>query len=213
SAQSSQIVTPCSLRYLTLVSPARNQSSSWTIDLRCSFLVVVSGKPSARSKRIWWPNTDSVPVPVRSRFSAPSARIRSISSWYWRMCELRLCRHGAERRLKRAEVYRCSGHPENPISRCSTRLVNTSRHRINRLSVHRPGRLDDRRPARDLALDQTGQRLLAATGLVRQHAAELEQALARVLIVERLVERIGELVEHWLWRRLGGEQRVPRLRL
>ena len=28
-----------------LVSPARNQSSSWTIDLRCSFLVVSSGKP------------------------------------------------------------------------------------------------------------------------------------------------------------------------
>ena len=30
-----------------LVSPARNQSSSWTIDLRCSFLVVMSGKPGA----------------------------------------------------------------------------------------------------------------------------------------------------------------------
>ncbi len=44
--------TPCSCRYLTLVSPARNQSSSWTIDFRCSFLVVVSGKPSPRSKRI-----------------------------------------------------------------------------------------------------------------------------------------------------------------
>ena len=28
-----------------LVSPARNQSSSWTIDFRCSFLVVTSGKP------------------------------------------------------------------------------------------------------------------------------------------------------------------------
>ena len=28
------------------------------IDFRCSFLVVTSGKPSARSKRIWWPNTE-----------------------------------------------------------------------------------------------------------------------------------------------------------
>ncbi len=44
SAHSSQIRTPWSLRYLMLVSPARNQSSSWTIDLACSFLVVVSGK-------------------------------------------------------------------------------------------------------------------------------------------------------------------------
>ena len=54
-----------------LVSPARNQISSWTIDLRCSFLVVTSGKPSARSKRIWWPNTLSVPVPVRSVLRTP----------------------------------------------------------------------------------------------------------------------------------------------
>src|ERR1051326_6528661 len=55
------------------------------IDLTCSFLVVTSGKPWARSKRIWWPNTDSVPVRVRSRFSTPLARIRSIRSRYWRM--------------------------------------------------------------------------------------------------------------------------------
>ena len=30
-----------------LVSPFRNQSSSWMIDLRCSFFVVTIGKPSA----------------------------------------------------------------------------------------------------------------------------------------------------------------------
>ncbi len=30
----------------TLVSPARNHSSSWMIDFRCSFFVVTSGKPS-----------------------------------------------------------------------------------------------------------------------------------------------------------------------
>ena len=41
-----------------------------------TFFVVTSGKPSARSKRIWWPNTQRVPVPVRSPFSAPSSRIR-----------------------------------------------------------------------------------------------------------------------------------------
>ena len=32
----------------------------------CTRLVVTSGNPSARSKRICQPNSDSVPVPVRS---------------------------------------------------------------------------------------------------------------------------------------------------
>ena len=32
------------------------------MDLRCSFLVVTSGKPSLRSKRIWCPNTERVPI-------------------------------------------------------------------------------------------------------------------------------------------------------
>ena len=32
-------------------------------------MVVSSGKPSARSKRIWWPKTERVPVPVRSVFA------------------------------------------------------------------------------------------------------------------------------------------------
>ena len=68
-----------------LVSPARNHSNSWMIDLRCSFLVVTSGKPCDRSNRIWWPNTESVPVPVRSAFFTPSSRMRWSRSWYWRM--------------------------------------------------------------------------------------------------------------------------------
>ena len=41
------------------------------IDLRCSFLVVSSGKPSRRSKRACAPKTESVPVPVRSAFGFP----------------------------------------------------------------------------------------------------------------------------------------------
>ena len=65
-----------------LVSPLRNQSSSWMIDFSGSFLVVSIGNPAARLKRIWWPKIDSVPVPVRSCFSAPSLRIRSSRSWY-----------------------------------------------------------------------------------------------------------------------------------
>ena len=47
SAHSSQIVTPFSFKERTFVSPCRNQSSSWMIDLRWSFFVVSSGKPPA----------------------------------------------------------------------------------------------------------------------------------------------------------------------
>ena len=42
-------------------------------------------KASARSKRIWWPKTDSVPVPVRSCFSTPVFSTWSIRSRYWRI--------------------------------------------------------------------------------------------------------------------------------
>jgi hypothetical protein len=52
-AHSSQIVTPRSLSQLLLLLPVRNHSSSWMMDLRCTFLVVTSGKPSFRSNRIW----------------------------------------------------------------------------------------------------------------------------------------------------------------
>ena len=72
--------TPFAFRYATLVEPERNHSSSWTIDFRCTFLVVTSGKPSASGKRICQPNTDSVPVPVRSDLRVPCSstwRIRS----------------------------------------------------------------------------------------------------------------------------------------
>ena len=70
-AHSSQMLTPRSFSQLLLEEPVRNHSSSTMIDLRCTFLVVTSGKPSARSKRIWWPNTLRVPVPVRSLLATP----------------------------------------------------------------------------------------------------------------------------------------------
>ena len=53
SAHSSQIVTPCSCSERTFPSPRRNQRSSFATDGKCTFFVVTSGKPSARSKRIW----------------------------------------------------------------------------------------------------------------------------------------------------------------
>src|SRR5439155_4652765 len=80
-------------------------------------------------------------------------------------------------------------------------------------SVRWAGRLDDRRPALDLALDQAREWLLTALGLARQHAAEFQQPFARLLVVERLVERVRELVENRLRRAFGREQGVPGLRL
>src|SRR5208282_559677 len=55
------------------------------MDFTCSFLVVSSGNPALRSKRIWWPKIERVPIPVRSRFSTPSLSTRSIKSRYWRI--------------------------------------------------------------------------------------------------------------------------------
>src|SRR5256885_4313792 len=70
-------------------------------------------------------------------------------------------------------------------------------------------RLDDWRPEGNLALHERGERLLSALGLVRNVAAEVEQAFAHVRIVERLVERVGKFVEDGLWSSLGREQGVP----
>ena len=77
-------------------------------------------------------------------------------------------------------------------------------------SIHGTGGLDDRRPARDLALDQVGERPRSAPLLVRQVAPQFQQPLAHDLVVERLVERVGELVQDRLRRVLGRKQGVPR---
>ena len=55
-----------------------------TIDFRCSFLVVSSGNPWARSNRICRPNVPSVPVPVRSSRLTPAASRSANRSRYWR---------------------------------------------------------------------------------------------------------------------------------
>src|SRR2546425_600623 len=57
------------------------------IDFRCSFLVVSSGKLSSSEKRIWRPNTERVPVPVRSVFCAPRSSTSARRSRY--CCSLR----------------------------------------------------------------------------------------------------------------------------
>src|SRR5262245_52369653 len=70
-------------------------------------------------------------------------------------------------------------------------------------------RVDDRRPAGDLALDERRERLLSALGFVRNVATQIEQPLARVIVIERLVERVRELVEDRFRRPLGSKQGEP----
>src|SRR3569832_2084785 len=53
------------------------------IDLRCAFFVVTRGKPSIRSKRIWYPKTLRVPVPVRSVLGVPCVYTWRMKSSYW----------------------------------------------------------------------------------------------------------------------------------
>src|ERR1043165_164525 len=72
-----------------------------------------------------------------------------------------------------------------------------------------PGRLDDRAPARDLAHDKRMQRRWAALRFLGDVAAEQGEPPARVLVVERLLERVGELIDDRLWRALRGEDAVP----
>ena len=86
SAHSSQMDTPWSLRYLMLVSPEMNQRSSYMMDFRCTFLVVRSGNPAPRSKRIWYPKTLCVPTPVRSSFITPCSRMCRRRSRYCFIC-------------------------------------------------------------------------------------------------------------------------------
>src|SRR5262245_23102583 len=71
------------------------------------------------------------------------------------------------------------------------------------------GRVDDGRPARNLALDQREERLRPALRLGGDVTAQHVEALARRLVVERLVERVGQLVDDRLRRVLGGEQAIP----
>src|SRR5699024_1053294 len=98
-AHSSQMDTPRSCSQRASESPRRNQSSSMKMLRVWSFLVVTRGNPLDRSKRIWCPNTDSVPVPVRSDFLMPCSRTWRMSCSYCCMmmsgsqgCRLSGCR-------------------------------------------------------------------------------------------------------------------------
>src|SRR6266852_3415155 len=65
------------------------------------------------------------------------------------------------------------------------------------------------RPASDLTLHEGGERLLTAARLVRDFEDEVEEPLAHVLVVQSLVEGIGEFIEDRFRRRLGSKQGEP----
>src|SRR5512145_3216125 len=76
------MVTPRSCSQRTFVSPRKNQRSSYRMDFRWSFFVVRRGKLDSRLKRSCLPNTDSVPVPVRSALCAPRSSTSATRSRY-----------------------------------------------------------------------------------------------------------------------------------
>src|SRR5262245_17027910 len=84
---------------------------------------------------------------------------------------------------------------------CSARIDNSGRRGSRRL--------DDRRPAGKFISYQSSQWLLSALRLPRNVAAEFEQTLAGVLVIQRLVKRICELVKDWVRRPVGHEQGIP----
>eukprot|EP01018_Ginkgo_biloba_P011530 Gb_18228 [translate_table: standard] len=67
----SQICTPFSCRTFAFVEPLMNHSNSSTTPRQKTRFVVRSGKDLRRLNRIWQPNFDNVPVPVRSPFWTP----------------------------------------------------------------------------------------------------------------------------------------------
>src|SRR5262245_47681606 len=69
--------------------------------------------------------------------------------------------------------------------------------------------VDDRCPAGNLGLDERRERLLSALSFVRNVATQIEQPLACVIVVERLVQRVCELVEGRFRRLLRSKQGEP----
>src|SRR5882757_6505799 len=70
-------------------------------------------------------------------------------------------------------------------------------------------RLDNLRPAFDVTLHEGGERLLTAARLVWDFVDNVEKPLAHVLVVQSLVEGIGEFVEDRFRRRFGSKQGEP----
>src|SRR6187401_70958 len=65
------------------------------------------------------------------------------------------------------------------------------------------GLLQGRRPARNIRSHGLAQVIGAAFGLRRDRAAELAELFRRCRIVQRFIERVGKLVDDFLWCALG----------
>ena len=70
-------------------------------------------------------------------------------------------------------------------------------------------RIDDRCPTGNLGLDERRERLLSALSFVRNVATQIEQPLACIIVIERLVQCVCELVEGRIRRLLRSEQGEP----
>src|SRR5262249_15154922 len=63
--------------------------------------------------------------------------------------------------------------------------------------------------ASNVTFDEGGERFLTAARLVRDFEGEVDEPLAHVVVVQSLVEGIGEFVEDRFWRRLWSKHGVP----
>ena len=80
------MLTLCLCNQAMFESPRRNHKSSIAMDLKCTFLDVIRGKPSDRSNRICRPKTLRVPVPVRSSLWTPFSKTSRRRSSYGLFC-------------------------------------------------------------------------------------------------------------------------------
>src|SRR5262249_15449685 len=76
-------------------------------------------------------------------------------------------------------------------------------------STTHSGRLDDLCPTGDVFLHEVGEWLLTAARLVWDFADEVEQPLARNIVIECPIQGVGEFVENRFRCPLGSKQRKP----
>jgi hypothetical protein len=99
-------------------------------------------EPSVRSKRIWWPKTERVPVPVRSDLSTPWSLTWSRRSRYWPhaasvLAQVRALPWGHDELAPFGTGPHRDGDPDDP-RRCDRRGGLRARRR--HLARHRPRR-------------------------------------------------------------------------
>ncbi len=159
---------PRSWSHFTLVSPRRNHSSSPKTERVWTFLVVTSGKPAARSKRIWWPKTPA----CRCRCGRPSPRPRRGSAE-----EVEVLLHGAETTAPQHEhgsrrwSSPCRRRPRPVPSTVSTCTRPPRPSAVPCAATYDAGSTVAREPLGDAGVEAAGHRVLgdAEAGAERPH--------------------------------------------